>query len=179
MSSNPSPSSVFSQFTSDLQTATQGVPGMVSSQVLVGHIEFFRHEEFYKQVSDGGFYFIIGLPSGDGSFFNYNGEFSVTADLFYPVPADQTFNWQSVNDQIGALISGWSTFTQPGTSAWPKGQNRGPVRFKFDEPFIRYDVKPFGKFLEQESFIASTQFTFTVPYITSQAANVFLNPPAS
>lgn len=184
--SNPSSKSVFRQFCDDLQLATQGVPGIVPSQVLVGQVEFFVGDNFYCDIAQNGYYFTIGIPMGNGSFWDFSGEFKVECFLFFPIPADRSWDWGPVNDIIGALIAGWAHYTQPGTSGtpnytggseWPLGGNRAPVKFDFGKPKIRYHQKIPSEFLGcEQAFIVSTKFTFTLPYITDQAANPVIVP---
>lgn len=185
--SNPAQQSVFAQFSADLLTSTQAIfvnlPAplgpLSADQVEIGHIEFFTNADFYRKVADCGPHFIIGLPEAEGSFFDFNGSFQVVAHLFYPVPADQSYDWQNTNNLCGALIANWSHWTAPGGSSWVKGRNRSPVKFKMKKPFIRYYEKPCGKYLKKESFIVSQEFTFTMPFVTDQAGNPYLEPPAS
>lgn len=190
---NPSSNDIFTQFSLDLQSATQGVPGFVPAQCLIGQVEFLPEQEFYADVAKNGYYFIIGMPDGSGSYFNFEGEFEVTGELLYPVPADLSYNWTAPNAMIAAMIAGWAHWTEPGTSGspdyqggsqWTRGQNRSPVKFKFGKPEIRHYEKQWSCFLAAavqadeaiQAFIVSTKFTFTMPFVTDQAANPYISP---
>lgn len=176
---NPNSVDVFTQFITDLQTNSQSVPGMLADQILTGSVEFQATENFYQDVADNGYYFIIEQPSGESDFFTFNSSFDITAFLFYPIPADQSYDWKPVNKQIGSLISGWARWTNPSQSIWVKGQNRSAVKMKWYKPEIRYSPKPCSKFLKcEQAFIVSTKFEFTMPFIADQACNPFLNPEA-
>lgn len=170
---NLGPTNIYSQFCKDVQTSVQNIEGVIPAQVQIGNIEFGLCEEFYREVATNGWYFFIGLPSAQGDFFRFEGQFEVECRLWFPVPADKSYNWDAPNGMMTNIIVALSHYGQPGNSQWVYGQNRSPVRFKHDKPKIRYYVKECSKFLScEQAYAVSWDLTLTMPMITDQ-----LTPP--
>ena len=158
------PNSIFAQFCLDVQSSAIAA-GLVSGQVLIGAVEFEPTQNFYADVQENGFYLIIQMPEGNADMLSCDGDFKVVAQLFYPVPADASYNFVKENNQIAKLIDyWWGNFTP-----WNEDGNRNPRQLTWSKPTIRYHEKP---------NVVSTRFEFTQPLIAGQASNPGLSPAA-
>ena len=134
---------LFAQSILDWQAAAVAVfaaqsPALPAAQVKIGREEFKPDQDFYRDVQKKGFHLVIEMPEGEVDCWDLNGHFSVTAELFYPVPADITYPMTKENNMIAALVQGWITnFT-----LWVAGGNRNPRKIKFEKPKARYHEKP-------------------------------------
>lgn len=178
---NPSANSIFTQFQRDIQAATQAVPGIDADNVIIGEVEFLPKDQFYQNIADEGYHVVIGMPKGKADLLRFEGSFDLVVELFYPIPADRSYDFQGPNDMIAAIMAGWAHWTSD--SAWSAGQNRSPLQIEWGKPELRVHEKPFGKFLlngpDDEalpSFIVCTKFTLSYPFIVDQAANGFYEP---
>jgi hypothetical protein len=150
------PNSVFSQFMLDVKAAADAVPGLVAAQNIVGHVEFHRHQEFYRDVAENGYYLLIGMPEGQADLVNYEGDFELPCELVYPIPSDESNSFIAAYDMIAKLVGAWATY-----GPWTRGSNRSPVRVAWEKPEIKTHEKP---------FIVSTRFILRMNFIADQCA---------
>ena len=134
---------LFSQSMLDWQTAAVAVfaaqtPPLASGQVIIGRAEWEPDVNFYSLVQENGFFLVIEMPEGEVDCWDLNGRFDVTAQLFYPVPADVTYPMTIENNMIAALVQGWTKHF----SLWVQGGNRNPRKIKFERPKARFHEKP-------------------------------------
>jgi hypothetical protein len=180
MAINPDVNSIFVQLQLDLQAsaiATLANYNIPSNNVKIGHVEFLQKQEFWEYIAETGYFIVIGLPRGEGNFFNWEGKFQIVVELFYPIPADTGYDWVAQTNMLATLIAGWSHIL-PINTQWTKGQNRSPLHIEYALPSLRTHEKPYGKFLECESFIVSQKITFTMPVIMDQIAHPCEEPLA-
>ena len=167
--------SVFYQFQLDLQSVAQGCPGIVSSNVQIGQVELLANGDFWQHVADTGYVLVIGMPEIETSdTLTLNSMFTLTAALFFPVPADVTYDFGPVYNKLAQLWTGWST-----NEPWYYGKNRTALKMKAGKPERRFHEKPRSKFLGcVEAFICTIPITFQMPFISDQCAAPYLEPPA-
>ena len=114
------------------------------------------------------------MPEGDADLFRTNANFRLTVEMFYPVPADVSYDFSPVNLKIAQLICGWTT-----NEAWRYGKDRSPLKLEWSKPEIRHHEKPASKFLDcEQAFIVCTKFTMHYPWISDQGVGPYLEPPA-
>ena len=157
---------VFARFCLDLQTAAKNAFAYAQQDPLdvhIGHMEFFKEQEFYKEVAHNGFELFIGPTQGKANAYDINGDFHCLGELIYNVPADQPVSLIPIMKMKALLYVAWSTYYQ--TRA--KGGNRTPLTIEDGEIDYKSYVKP---------FILTTTFTFTQNFIISQASDPFLVP---
>jgi hypothetical protein len=147
---------LFAQSILDWQAAAVAVfaaqtPALPAAQVQIGREEFQPDQNFYNEVQKNGFHVVIQMPEGMVDCWDLNGQFDVTAELFYPVPADISYPMTIENNMIAALVQGWTT----NFSLWVHGGNRNPRHIKWEKPKARYHEKP--KNVYSVKFVLSQQ----------------------
>ena len=113
-------------------------PALPASQVAIGRLEFQPDDNFYEDLAENGFYLVLEMPEGQVNTESMNGRFDVTAELFYPIPADVANDMSGPNNMIAALIQGWAT----NFDLWTQGGNRNPLEIKWEKPKPRFHEKP-------------------------------------
>ena len=170
MTPNPGPRSLLSQCMLDLQAAA--IPAVAAERIMLGQVELLAGGNFWQEVADHGYHLVVGMPSGSASLYDWNGDATLTMELFYPVPADRSYDWTGPNDVVSRLVSAWASY-----APWVKGRNRMPVSIRWDKPHIRTHEKPASRLFEgREAFIVSTKFVATIPFVSDQLMFPFENP---
>ena len=165
--------SVFYQFQLDLQSVAQGCPNIVPSNVVIGQVELLANGDFWQHVADTGYVLVIGMPGIETSnTLTLNSMFELTAELFFPVPADISYDFGPVYNHLAMLWTGWATNEQ-----WFYGKNRTALTMKAGKPERRFHEKPTSRFLGcQEAFICTIPITFAYPFIVDQCAAPYDEP---
>ena len=167
---NPDKQSLFSQFCADVSTAASTVIPL--SNISTGNVELLANGNFWHRIANDGSHLVVSMPSGEAGLVRYEGDIQVVAELFFPVPADVSYNWQAPNDTLAQLIQAWSSY-----SPWVKGLNRQPTKLSWARPVIRTHEKPMSEIFEKEVFICSVRIVFTMPFNSDQVANPYEMPP--
>jgi hypothetical protein len=147
---------------------------MVPSNVVVGQVELLANGDFWTRIADTGYVLVIGMPSEiESDLLTTNSMFSLTAELFFPVPADVSYDFGPVYNQLAMLWTGWAT-----NDVWRYGENRTALKMKAGKPERRFHEKPVSKFLGGlEAFICTIPITFSYPFISDQVAAPYDEPP--
>jgi hypothetical protein len=170
MATNPDPQSLLSQFCQDLKAAASAIIPL--DNIMIGNVELLANGNFWAQIANHGYHLVVGIPSGEANLVRFEGDTEVVMELFFPIPADVTYQWNGPNDTISRLIQAWASY-----SPWVKGLNRQPVKLTWSKPVLRTHEKPMSCLLHAEAFIISVKFVATMPFIADQIAAPYEEVP--